>query len=371
MIKAENYNHGSKVLSLIKNDEDEQLAVSRGWEYLYFRDNAVYLMPDNIRLMLSQDAHNSISCFNSLDILELNENGSIFRFYDTSAVDNAFLITGKCNSNCIMCPISDAGRKNGDIFVQEDLIRKIEHIPYPPQYLTITGGEPFLGGKQLFPVLKKLKDLFPDTNYQILTNGRIFANLEYCNLLKENIPLKTLIGIPVHGASAETHDHISQTPGSFRQTFLGIKHLLSLGFIIEIRIVVSRLNIADIDNIAELIIKEFHGVSIVRLMGLEMLGSALANKNDVWIPYKEAFSATKEAARKLIMNGIDVSYYNFPLCAADREFWFMCDRSISGYKVRFPEECDGCMAKDFCGGVFSSSMRFALDDISPVKDLQA
>ena len=369
-LKIADYALGYKVVSLVKNTEDEKLALSRNWEYISVTENIAVLYPDNIILKMTSSMIQELWAYNSLDIFEITETGSIDRIYDVTACDNAFFVTGKCNSNCIMCPASDFQRKNGLPFNQEELLNKISHIPFQPEYMTITGGEPFLPGKQFFPVLKMLKDTFPETNFQILTNGRIFSSLEYCNLLRENIPNKTVIGIPVHGHNEELHDYIAQVPGSFHQTFLGLKHLLSMRFQIELRIVASGLNAEYMDDIANLIIKEFHNISVVRIMGLEMMGSAAVNKDRVWMPYREVFLATKNAAKKLILNGIDVSYYNFPLCSMDREYWTLYSRSISGYKVRYANGCEKCTAKDFCGGFFRTSLHYAGDQIQPIEDLR-
>ncbi len=369
-IKISDYSSGYKVVSLVKDEADERTAISRSWDYILFTKDEAYLMPNNKNLLLTPAMIDELQNYNSLDVFEITENGLIHRIYDTSASDNAFFVTGKCNSNCIMCPASDSQRKNGIPFNQEELLQKISHIPYPPEYLTITGGEPFLPGKQFFPVLQSLRDSFPDTNFQILTNGRIFANLEYCKLLQENIPDKTEIGIPVHGPNADLHDYISQVPGSFHQTFLGLKHLLSMGFQIEIRIVASALNCDYMDGIADLIINEFHNVTVVRIMGLEMMGNAAFNRDRVWLPYRDVFLATKNAAKKLILSGIDVSYYNFPLCSMDREYWSLGSRSISGYKVRYADGCEKCIVKSVCGGFFQTSLHFAEGQIHPVEDLR-
>lgn len=60
--------------------------------------------------------------------------------------------------------------------------------------------------------------------------------------------------------------------------------------------------------------------------------------------------------------------YNFPLCAVDREFWPICAKSITGYKVRFPESCGICAVRDACGGLFTGSYRLAKGDVTPIGD---
>ena len=101
-------------------------------------------------------------------------------------------------------------------------------------------------------------------------------------------------------------------------------------------------------------------------MGLEMLWNAASNQNDVWIPYDQAFKASKEGIDLLIRNSIQVGLYNFPLCAVDDAYHSIASKSITGYKVRYADECEKCLIKDACGGIFAGTIRLAKYDVKPV-----
>ena len=62
--------------------------------------------------------------------------------FDTD--DVCLFVTEKCNSNCIMCPMSLDSRKRGLSIAQEDWAGIVDLIPDNPAHITITGGEPFL-----------------------------------------------------------------------------------------------------------------------------------------------------------------------------------------------------------------------------------
>lgn len=233
-------------------------------------------------------------------------------------------------------------------------------------HITITGGEPFLIGKSIFDLLYFLRENLPNTSYLLLTNGRIFSNKEYLNLFKQTCPRTLKLGIPIHGYNSETHDCITQAKGSFIQTFNGLLNLLSIGAKIELRIVVSKLNANFITDIAKLITENFLGVGCVKFIGLEMTGNAAKNKNRVWISYPDSFRASKEAIDLLIGAGIDVGLYNFPLCAVDKKYRSLCEKSISDYKIRYVEQCEKCYQKDACGGMFAGTVRHSKDDIIPL-----
>ena len=104
----------------------------------------------------------------------------------------------------------------------------------------------------------------------------------------------------------------------------------------------------------------------VKFIGLEMLGNARRNLNDVWIDYKESFSKMKSAIDLLVKNEIDVGIYNYPLCCVDQPYWSLCEKSITDYKVRYLPQCNQCIKKDACGGMFSGTYNLMKGVIEPI-----
>lgn len=280
--------------------------------------------------------------------------------------DVDIFVTNRCNSNCIMCPTSSIVRKNDPIENIHNLLKISSQIPNDSAHITITGGEPFLLRKDIFSLFKYLKDNLNDVEYLLLTNARALSNKEYFELFKQTIPDNLLIGIPIHGHNATRHDAITRANGSFKQTMTAIHRLMSTHIRVEIRIVVSLLNIDDIEEIAKLIVKECKGVYTVKFIGLEMLGNARRNLKNVWINYKDSFEQMKSAIDLLIKNEIDVAIYNYPLCCVDRAYWPICEKSITDYKVRYLSQCENCIKKDACGGMFSGTYNLMKGVIKPI-----
>ena len=81
----------------------------------------------------------------------------------------------------------------------------------------------------------------------------------------------------------------------------------------------------------------------------------------------EAFKAIELAIKKLLVAGIDVSLYNFPLCCVKKGYWTICEKSISKHKVRFLDECDNCVVKALCGGIFAGSINNVKGSIKAIK----
>ena len=355
--KPESYH----VVSLAKDEKTANDLSENGLDFLLAENNTVKLFPDNLLLVSDKIAYSKLISCSNYDVFELYPDGFLTRVCDCNSCENVFFVTGACNSNCIMCPSPLKMRINAKPVDIDNLISIAKHMPADINHITVTGGEPFMAGKDIFRLFDYCGTKFEETEFQILTNGRIFALKEYCSLLQETLPVNSIIGIPLHGSIAEIHDAVTQAPGSFIQTVTGIRNLLSLGFRVEIRIVVSRLNIYNLDALAALITKLFQQTDHVSIMALEMTGNAFANEKSVWIEYRESFRYVKPAILTLIKSGIDTVLYNFPLCTVDQEFHTICAKSISTEKVRFGAHCLECSKRDACGGVFSGTFRLEKD----------
>ena len=365
IIRIDKYNIGRKIVSLALSKEVEEDLKKSDLDVLLLEKDSIYFWKDNIRIPITSQIYDRFSYCDNYDVFQIDDKGNAYLYYNNELDDNVFMITSKCNSNCIMCPTGSYIRKNGNDADMDELRKIIRHIPLDPRHFTITGGEPFLIGKQIFPFLRALKDKFRYTEFLFLTNGRALSIPEYATMFNETAPLDMMIGIPIHGHNEFVHDGITRTPGGFQQTVKGISNLLNCNRKVEIRIVVSMLNYKYIYDIAEIIIEKFPTVSSVKIMGMEMTGSASINREKLWISYRDAFQASKGAIDDLIINKIDVALYNFPLCAVDKAYRMLCKKSITNYKIRFAGACEECNIKDACGGLFIGSFRLAQNDVVP------
>lgn len=323
--------------------------------------------PIGEKILPNTSAASVLNGLAEFDVVEFYSDSNFRVLFRDDSNDNALVVTNQCNSNCIMCPCSEGSRRKLSQESSEHLCRILEYIPTDACYLTLTGGEPTLLGSGLFPVLRKLREHFEDfTEFQFLTNGRTFSDKAYLQQFLENAPERLHYGIPLYGFSAETHDSITRASGSFVQAVNGIKALLHHGCDVELRIVVSKLNLNYMDGIARFIAAGFHGLSHVSIMATEMCGTAAANRQKVWVDYHDAFQASKNAIKILLSNGIDVMLFNFPLCKVERGYWALCQKSISDYKIRYYETCQNCRVKDLCGGVFRSTLLLTGMELNPI-----
>ena len=353
----------SKCKETTKNLLAENLTVGE------LRDDALVILPDNIIIPMSENEKERLKVFVEGDVLDINQNGVIYRWYSIEEGDAGIATTAVCNSNCIMCPASEGERQPKNHLKTEHIDALLRHMPKDLWHFTITGGEPTLVGEDNFiHILSSVKKELPYTKILLLTNGRTLGDKDFCNRFVEEMPKNIRVAIPIHGSTPEKHDYITQAPGSFVQTLRAITNLLRAKVELEIRIVVSKLNCDDITNIANIIMKLFPSVTVVHFVGLEMRGNCVVYPEKVLISYQEAFDKSKEAIKVLIKNGIDVALYNFPYCMIDKKYWPIAQKSISAYKSMFYDECTDCKLKNECCGIFLATMNYYKPKVYPIVD---
>lgn len=362
-----NYSDEYYVFKVAMKQEEHIEYMRRGFNHIYKDDDACKLYTYDGYIVLDKSSTKLFELYKGDDVLSIDNRGIVYELYRAESDDNAIVCTLQCNSNCIMCPCSEQSRRTSALCRLDELKEILRYIPQTAPFLTITGGEPTLLKDDFLGLMSILQSKFGETNFLLLTNGRAFSDYRFVKRFVDCLPDNIRVGIPIYGYNEITHDNITQTPGSFKQAVIGIHNLLHYNIETEIRIVLTKQNVDNIDKIAKYIIKFFRGVACVNFMGLELMGNAAKNRDKVWLPYDEAFRKCEVALKLLIANGIDTQLYNFPLCAVEPAYWGICSKSISDYKVEFSEECRECAVRGICGGVFDSTKRVINFRGTPIK----
>lgn len=271
--------------------------------------------------------------------------------------DRTLFLTGRCNSNCIMCPYTSKWREKAEDTSFPLLARYIELMDPYSSYLCVTGGEPTLLKNDFLLLLNHINAHFKLCLLHILTNGRAFYYKDFFDAFRKSRPLKTLLGIPIYGHNSKLHDSITLAPGSFKETIKGLDRLYAVGEHIELRVVLTALNVPHLFEIINFIKSRYPNVYMVSLMGLEMMGNAYINRKSVWINYDDLTNALTAGVDDLVSNGIQTQIYNMPLCKINRRHWAICQKSITPEKVVYYPECESCNFHNMCGGFFSSTIQ--------------
>lgn len=279
-------------------------------------------------------------------------NGMVSVLFRRSAASNWLFLTERCNSLCLMC--SQPPRNEEDRWRVDEANRLIPLLDRKIDYLGITGGEPLLLGKELFRLLETCRLQLPDTNLHVLSNGRLFEDIELADEAAIHRQHVTW-AIPLYSDVGELHDHIVQASGAFRETLHGVLNLAERQCAIEIRVVLHKLSIDRLIKLAEFITRNIPFARHVALMGLEPIGLAKRNMDSLWIDPVDYAEALAEATHVLADAGMRVSIYNLPLCVIPSSVRTFARQSISEWKNMFPAECNACSWQSKCAGFFSSA----------------
>lgn len=296
--------------------------------------------------------------FTSGDIISVSLRGRVHRHFRALSKNNAFLVTEVCNNLCIMCPQPpkpESQVSHADI--EHRILQTLALIDEEklPETLCITGGEPTMLQDGLIRIVGKIAERSPQTLIHLLTNGRYFSNEAYTARLSQAAQHQMLAGIPLFGHVADIHDYVVQSRGAFDQTLNGLLNCYKQGINVELRVVLHKITVEYLVELAEYIARNLFFVKHVALMGMENMGLAKLNREAVFIDpwdYKDVLS---NAIHRFEQYGIDVRIFNLPLCVVNEDTRPYCARSISDFKNSWQPACEECSQQQVCCGFFSSS----------------
>ena len=221
--------------------------------------------------------------------------------------------------------------------------------------LSLTGGEPTLN-TDLFDILKEARSVFPKTEIAILTNGRMFFYKDYmtkfCSLDTDNIKAV----IPLYGHTAALHDLATRVSGSFKQTIYGIRNLLDKNILVEIRVIINRVNYLHLDRIAALVFDELKGVIGLVFVAMELNKDTVDRR--MAVRYSELAFHLNKAMEIPNAGGINTKLFHFPLCVTDQKYWGNIFKSIEDYKLTYIKKCAACARKKECMGILKTYLSY-------------
>jgi His-Xaa-Ser system radical SAM maturase HxsC len=288
------------------------------------------------------------------DVIAVSETGEHLRIlWRHRSPMNSVLLTERCDHYCLMC--SQPPKEREDDWLLDNAGELIRLLPRSTPGIGFTGGEPTIYGDRLIELLGLCRNLLPHAEVHVLSNGRRFADFSFASAWAGVRNPRMMVGIPLYGAEPSLHDYVVQAEGAFDETVRGIVNLGEVRQRIEIRVVIHKQTAPALPEIAEFIARNLPFVEQVALMGLEMIGFARANMDEVWIDPVDYRAELAEAVSLLARRRVKTMIYNHQLCLIDRELWPFTVRSISDWKNEYHPECLECSVRDRCGGFFFSA----------------
>lgn len=270
--------------------------------------------------------------------------------------DNTLFTTARCNNNCIMCCQPPLNNDDIDELFERNL-SIIDRSPEDIPVVGISGGEPTLLGDKLIDLISHIRKVLPNSDIHILSNGRNFKDIDYTRRVVEAAEDKLFVGIPLHSDYYRDHDIIAGAKEAFNETMAGMFNLAALGALIELRIVINKLNYMRLPQMADFIHKNLPFVAWTAFMAMEHIGHAVSNEKNIWIEPIEYSDKLTEAVSILSQWHKEVAVYNVPLCLIPESIHRFAQKSISDWKNKYLPECGKCSLKSKCCGLFTTSKK--------------
>ena len=304
------------------------------------------------------------------DVIAVEPTAGRYRvLWRRNSAHNAFLVTDRCDHNCLMC--SQPPKAVEDGWILDEIQACLPLLPCNVASLGFTGGEPFLDWQRFIPVVEATQTNLQSASVHVLTNGRAFARAEVVSAWSALDRSRACVGIPIYSAVDSVHDHIVQSRGAFDDTVLGVLRLKDCGNRVEIRVVLHRLTVARLVETCTWLARNLPFVDHVALMGMEDTGFALANHGALWIDPVDYGPVLARAIDALSAAGMRVSVYNLPLCVLPKSARPYAAQSISDWKNAHPEVCTPCRERAGCAGFFTTGRTKWSRGIAPIEDATA
>lgn len=342
-LKVELTNPGSPYVLRLNSDWKPDLGANDGYLNARKSNKLIYTSPYG-------ELHIENMSIEELDgdvLLVIPERKIARRLIRAASQHNTLLVTEQCDQLCVMC--SQPPKKyHVDLFSYYECA-----VSLAPEgaVIGISGGEPTLYKDQLFSLISRSLKLRPDLSFHVLTNGQHFEERDLERFL-EFPREKVLWGIPLYSSSAEVHDEIVKKHGAFFRLEESMSILYRAGASIELRTVVIQANALQLVEIASFVAIRLPFVFRWAIMQLERIGYGRQNWSNLFYDNSTAFGPISEALDYALARGIPIQLYNFPLCTVPSPYRHLAPSTISDWKRRYLETCNGCSAKDSCGGFF-------------------
>jgi His-Xaa-Ser system radical SAM maturase HxsC len=282
--------------------------------------------------------------------------GALSVLFRRASPFNAFLVTERCDNFCVMC--SQPPKAADDSWLVDELLGQVlPLLPPDTGNVGITGGEPGLLGDRLVDLVGAFRDRLPQTSLHILSNGRSFAAGGLAQRLGDVRHPDVMLGVPLYSDLAVDHDFVVQARGGFDEAVRGTLRLAEAGVPVEIRVVVHRATASRLVALARFVSRNLRFASHIAFMGLEQVGFAKTNLDELWIDPLDYADVLAEAVEITKAGGMNVSVYNHQLCTLPARLHPIARRSISDWKNVYLPACEGCRVRPSCGGFFASTRR--------------
>lgn len=275
--------------------------------------------------------------------------GKVHRLFRSTSKHNTLLFTERCDQLCVMCSQPPKNTDDSWLFpLYEEALLLVSR----DAVIGISGGEPTLYMDSLLGMIERVYERRPDISYHILSNGQHFTEDDRDRLARIHRNGLVQWGIPLYSHAAATHDRIVGKEGAFDPLMNNLFLLGSTGARVELRTVITALNILDLPGIARFVARHIPFITDWAIMGMEPIGYARANREQIFFDHSAFPEPLVSTAAIASILGLPCHLYNIPLCTVPPQVRPYCVDSISDWKKKYLPECEECDEKHNCTGFF-------------------
>jgi MoaA/NifB/PqqE/SkfB family radical SAM enzyme len=214
----------------------------------------------------------------------------------------------RCNHECPMCTNT---RLPDRWWVDTpELVRRVRHVAALGfRRVMLTGGEPTLH-PGFFDVVEALQGA--GLTWDLNTHGRAFHREDLAQRAREGGLERAIVSL--HSHLPEVSGRMSGAPpAAFEQTVEGVRNLLRAGAEVTLNLVLSTLNLDDLEGYLAFVGSELPGVA-----GVKLSFPSLYSQGHEWAPVRLALSAAHQPLSRVPEwsrgYGVAVCYESIPNC---------------------------------------------------------
>jgi uncharacterized Fe-S cluster-containing radical SAM superfamily protein len=269
----------------------------------------------------------------------------------TSHAVHTVRVNFRCNQSCGFCFVST----HLPSATEDAITRVIEEAGLARASLALSGGEPTLNPR--LPNYVRLARRAGVRDVELQTNAiRLADPALVSELVQAGVDVAF---VSLHGSCAEVSDRVTQSPGTFEQTVLGIDRVYESSMGLRLNFVHCALNTHDFTNYVRMVAERWPGVTLTL--------SVVAPSTDL-VPHTREMIPRYSDVRPRMAEGIALarelgltvtgfeSMCAVPLCLLPdevREYLLLPGIPEGGDRGEFVkvEACEGCSVKAGCWGV--------------------